>query len=368
MVPFPSSYISSSESMAARRYIIIILLTGLIPILILFGMNLLVDPYNELGIRLVPYPLVETSRTEKVGLLQRSKVRPELIIFGSSRAMELNPNRFPVSAFNFAVNSALPEDLLAQVFWLEEYQLLPRKALVMVDFYVFNGTVHTDARLESSRFLYNRIADLPDVQELSRGAVRPEVITPFWVKYISRQMAGDAWKAVKINFRGDKRSVGFMNDGLLVRVRDLEQRERSGWSFDEQVKIASYSTEKYTGYEDLSAARIRVLEQAFDIMHRHGVELVLGLTPFHPALQRYIQDEPVLARRLVEVKSLLQRLAGRYSAPFLDYSDIRSFHCTPGQMWDVIHLMPECADLLVKDVITSTSLQATMLYHGQAKP
>jgi hypothetical protein len=55
VVQFPSFSIFSSRSMTARRYIFVVFLTSIIPILTLFGMNLLVDPYNELGIRVVPY-------------------------------------------------------------------------------------------------------------------------------------------------------------------------------------------------------------------------------------------------------------------------------------------------------------------------
>ena len=104
--------ISSFEMMTAQHYISIVLLTGLVPTVVLLGLNLLVDPYNELGIRLVPQPLVETSRTEKISLLQQARKRPELMIFGRSRTMELNPKRFPVSAFNMAVNSGF-----LKIYW-----------------------------------------------------------------------------------------------------------------------------------------------------------------------------------------------------------------------------------------------------------
>jgi hypothetical protein len=340
--------------MTARNDIFIILLVSLLPTFLVLGLNILVDPYNELGIRIVPRPLVETSRTEKISLLIQLKAAPELMIFGSSRAMELDPKRFPVRTFNMAVNSALPEDILAQVLWLEERDLLPEKALLMIDYYVFNGRYPTDSRLESARFLYRLVDSLPEVKELRRGGASNEIITPFWVKYFSRSMAKDSRKTIKVNSRNGERVVMFKPNGLLVRKRDLMQREKSGWSFEAKKKIPSYALEKYTGYEQVSPARVSVLEKTLDVLRRHNVEVVIALTSFHPALQQYVKEDDELAKRLDEVKKLLRRLAGENSGSFIDYSDIRSFNCSPAEMWDIIHLMPECADKLVDDVLAST--------------
>lgn len=342
--------------MKARQYVIVVILAGLVPAIALLALNLLVDPYNELGIRLVPRPLVETSRAEKTSLLRRLETQPELMIFGSSRAMELDPDRFPIPSFNIAVNSALPEDLLAQLLWLEHHGLLPRKALLMIDFYVFNPSVHTDARLESARFLYRWIDHFPQAKALRLGRSRNEIITPFWLKYFSRRMARDSWRAIKINLKQEARSLGFRPNGLLVRKRDLEQRRHTGWNFNVQEKLRSYTAEKYTDYTHLSQERIRLLEFALDVLRRNQIEFALGLTPFHPALAEYIDGDPELAKRLREVATQLGELSTRHSAPFLDYRDIRSFGCDEGEMWDLIHLMPECADRMVNDIVTTSGL------------
>ncbi len=75
-----------------------------------------------------------------------------------------------------------------------------------------------------------------------------------------------------------------------------------------------------------------------DILASHGVNLVIGLTSLHPLLKDYVRDDSMLANRLAEVKVLLSQLADKHKAPFLDYSGVDVFGCTPDRMWDLIHL------------------------------
>lgn len=316
--------------------------------LLLAATNMAVDPYNELGHRkYVPLPLVQVARSEKLRLFGEQPGTPELIVLGSSRVMELNPARMGNPGFNMAVNSAQPEDLLAQTIWLSDRRALPKAVVIGIDFDMFNARIRTDARLVSMRFLYDLISDLPEVRRLAESDDQHQIIPTFWRKYLSRRMFLDSRRAIEANIKRERPRSEFESNGLLVRRSDLAKRAKDGWAAAISMEaIEPYFAEKFSGYEEVSPLRVAVLERALRRLAEKGIATTLVLTAYHPILLERIEADPLLRPRLHEVRGLLERLAKQYEATFWDASDIAAIPCNPNEMWDVVHLMPECAERL----------------------
>jgi hypothetical protein len=330
--------------MQPKRYIALGLAVAVLPLLALSAINILVDPYNELGFRRVaPVPLVESSRTQKLRLLTERNGKPDAIVFGSSRMMEVDPGLLGKSGFNLSVDSAMPEDLYALTRWLESQDRMPRVAFIGIDFNMLNPSIRPDARLRSALPLFRLVRDNPAFEPLAVDEAEKRIIGKFWRKYLARKMLLDSLRAIDINVRKRKPQTDTRDDGMLVRTRDLATRAQAGWKFDPSERMEAYIAEKFTGYSELSAERIALLDQTFDVLSRHNVKVILVLTPYHPALLRKIHARPELVQRLTEVRRLLQVAARDRSWRYLDATEIQSIPCQPKEMWDLIHLMPECA-------------------------
>jgi len=341
--------------MTAINYVAVALVAALIPMAAVVATNVIVDPYDELGNRdWVPAPLVPVERSEKLRMFEALPGRPQTIVFGSSRMMEIDPSLIEPSGFNMAVNSALPEDFLAQVLWLSERNALPRAVVIGLDFDVFNPSIATDARLLSTRFLYQTIADIPEVRELASAEDGGRLISSFWRRYLSRRMFADSRRTIEANIKRLPRRSDYLLNGLLVRRVDLEKRTREGWNAAVTADVLRpYVKEKFDGYDRLSPARILVLERTLRHLANHGVRLTLILTTYHPTVLERIRADPVLNTRLSEVQALLQALSRKYHGKFVDVSDIASIPCNSAEMWDVVHLMPECAQRLASGLRAS---------------
>lgn len=325
------------------RYFAIAISVVAVPLVLAFSVNVIVDPYNEFGHRALPRPLVEESRLEKIRLFEIAKHNPSLVILGSSRVMEIDPSLNDTPGFNMGVNSALPEDFLALVTWLETNRSIPKEMWIGIDFDAFNGNIPTDPRLVSTPPLYALIRDLPEVARLRNRQVRRNIIDSFWRKYLSRRMFLDTLKTIAVNLSNLPKHSDFMANGLLERRSDLRKRAEQGWKFEAtQEVLAPYLAEKFTGYDRLSPNRIAILERALRILARHDVRVTLLLTPYHPALRRHIEQDPNLRMRMAEVRALMIGLARTYNARFFDATDIATIPCSVDEFWDAVHLMPEC--------------------------
>jgi hypothetical protein len=331
--------------MGAIGFLAAAVVLAVLPLIFVVGANVVVDPYDELGNRLIREPLIQVAQAEKIRLFEALHDKPHAVIFGSSRMMEIEPSVFHPSGFNFAVNSALPEDFLAQILWLNERNAVPLEAVIGVDFDVFNPAIATDPRLLATRFLYRLVADFPEIKELAFAREDDHLISGFWRKYFSRRMLGDSIRAVRANLRGLPKRATYSANGLLVRDEDLKKRAREGWSLTIAPEMfAAYVKEKFSGYDAISRARMSIVEKTLQRLSSRGSSITIALTPYHPALLDHIERDPILNRRLREVRLMLGSLSARYGARFVDATNIERIGCRPTEMWDLVHLMPECAE------------------------
>src|SRR5205814_2373867 len=72
-----------------------------------------VDPWGQLGTGLFP-SLIPTDRPAKAKLVDRLAAPPELVVFGSSRALKIDPaylqRKLGLRGFNAGVSDGEPED------------------------------------------------------------------------------------------------------------------------------------------------------------------------------------------------------------------------------------------------------------------
>jgi hypothetical protein len=114
MPPPAGEHPGPSGPRGQRRFVAGVL-TGTLALLVCVGaFNTLVDPYGFVGSAVFPTAIL-SDRATKACLAERLPVGPQLVVYGSSRAMKVDPafvSRLTgLTSFNAAVSSATPADV-----------------------------------------------------------------------------------------------------------------------------------------------------------------------------------------------------------------------------------------------------------------
>jgi hypothetical protein len=94
-------------------------------------------------------------------------------------------------------------------------------------------------------------------------------------------------------------------------------------------------------FDRLSTRNQRTLEAWIDFMQAHGQEVVLYLPPYHPIVDRYIDENPDLYGRVVEAEAYVRDLAARKKLQIAGSYDPARAGLAEADFVDGMHLKPE---------------------------
>lgn len=269
----------------------------------------------------------------KVALVDRLRRPPDLIVFGSSRALKANPaylrRKLGETGFNAAVSDGRPEDAWAFLNLL--HARFPRSHphyLWLVDVESFRGG--------------------PDPGLLDTPALARFV--PFrerWRQRLDAAMPLLSWQEARASLRVLRRTWfgppirlgstafapnGFrrydIHDAAFARGRTLAQELRASEALYASV---------YSRYRGLSPVQMRYFERTLARMDAWGEPPVIVLTPLHPAMRRALAPLGWTKRRQ-QVLEFLAGLRARHRFEFLDLTLLSSFGGSPDGFYDGFHL------------------------------
>jgi hypothetical protein len=279
--------------------------------------------------------MVQTSRATKVNLLGRMKPAPAGLVLGSSRVLKLEPHylesKFGMQFFNAGVNYGKPEDHLAMLRYYHcQFGTYPRLVVLGLDVHGFSDALPFDARLLSNAALVRQIPD----------AVGWEARWQRWKELLSWQQSTASVKSLCHHLRGradPEPAESFREDGLLV-YHDREQQMAQG-TYDFDAALA-YNKQEYrqlfANFDRLSPHRIKLFHALVKTCNQHNTQLVVFLTPMHPALADYLGTTCYPQRR-GELAHFLSSQAAAMRFAFCDLSEIDQFDGDPAVFVDGIH-------------------------------
>jgi hypothetical protein len=302
-------------------------------LLAVLAFNAVVDPWGGLGTGLLP-TLTPTDKPVKAALVARLRRPPQLVVFGSSRALKIDPAwlqaRLGQRGFNAAVSDGNPEDAWA-----------------------FLNLLH--ARFPHARMHFLWIVDV----EGFRGAPDPGVLdTPALARFIpfgarwQERLHGVlpllSWKAVRASIRvlraeasgkGIKlRDTVFTSNGYrALDVHDIARAHGSTLAAQLRASEALYSWVYRTIYPRLSPKEQGYFERTLAKMDAWGYPPVLVLSPIHPALRKVLAPLGWTARHR-QVVAFIASLHRRYAFTFIDMTSLSSFGGSPNLFYDGLHL------------------------------
>ena len=330
-----------------RRFVGRTLAAAAALLLAVLAFDVVVDPWGQLGTGIFP-SLVPTDRPVKVALIDRLPMAPQLVVFGSSRALKINPiylqRRPGQPGFNAAVSDGQPEDAWA-----------------------FLNLIHSRFPKAHPHFLY-----MLDV-EAFRGTPDPGVLdTPQLARSIPFRQRWSArahgilpllsWKGVRASMRVLRKSAFgsgiplrntvFTKNGFrLVDSHDVARARGSTFADQLRGSEALYSWVYRTLYRRLSATQEHYFERTLAKMNAWGEAPVIVLTPIHPAMRAVLGPLGWNVRHR-QVLAYLDALSKRYRFTLLDMTSLSSFGGSPRLFYDGFHLtipnMHRLLDTLVR--------------------
>jgi hypothetical protein len=330
-----------------RRFVFGALVASATLLLAVLAFDVVVDPWGQLGTGVFP-SLIPTDRPVKAALVDRLAQAPQLIVFGSSRALKINPAylqaRLGQSGFNAGVADGEPEDAWAFLNLIHSrFPTARPHFLYMLDVEAFRGT--------------------PDPGVLDTPQLAPFIpISQRWLARVHGILHLLSWKGVRASIRvvvktafGNGiplRNTVFDTNGFrAVDAHDIARANGSTLADQLRASEALYSWVYRTLYHGLSATQQSYFERTLAKMNAWGEPPVIVLTPIHPAMRAVLGPLGWNVRHR-QVLAYLDALSQRYRFTVIDMTSLSSFGGSPRLFYDGFHLtipnMHRLLDTLVR--------------------
>jgi len=322
---------------------------------------------------LVPSPACakpEATRANKIRLLEGLGRAPELLIFGSSRAMRADPaylHRLTgLRGFNCAVSSGTPAEAYAfmhltrdlypgttqRYIWLLDMEQLRRSQLQPKLRTVPRLMEYLPERFQKRAAAEDAVGafvsaagsafsdDDPALVDAAGQVLRGPVPTP------AQQIVGaGSNRARSYGYR-----MVYRKDGYLIwGIRDYYAAEGYGLERCLVSSIYYFRLIYPRGFRAVRGTPAYFVREGIKQMNAWGVRPVIVLTPYHPDLRRAISSRGWKQRR-AEVRRYFRHLGKTLDFKLLDFTSLASFRGWPNGFFDGIHPRPRLTNRMLKQV------------------
>ena len=300
-------------------------------LLAIAAMNFLVNPMGLYPPRLLP-PVTWNMRAIKPELLRKAVPKPQALILGSSRSMQIPSmevqKRTGLPTFNAAVESAMAEDDYAMLrYAVERAGIIPKLIILGVDVEAFHNRLPIeDSALETDAF---------------RGFLPSSGFSP-WKKFYKLfvvQQTRLSLRSLRVQLTGHGPQRDFFDpDGYLHYGEYEKERATGHYDLDTKIQreIAQYVA-RTAGYTAISPQRRQYLEKLLQYCHDRDILVVMWVTPLGPRLLETIGPRGYDQRER-EVLAMLHELGSKYGDPVYDFSAVDKFGGDPNGFWDGAHM------------------------------
>jgi hypothetical protein len=309
-------------------------LLGLIALAVLLS-----DPLGRFGTGLIP-PVVSSDRDQKAALYRARTPRPEIVVLGSSRSKTIAPGCLEQltgkPAFNFAVNGAGTEDLVAILRYV---QAQPgnrvRTLFAGVDPELLQSAGGLHRALEGSRLLAPYAPG-------GTALVHPGTLG---ADLFGWQAVSAAGRSIAAHLLSGAHPPEFVLDpDGLQHYPEAEAALRRG-SFPQHDQVLGSIPGvlgRYESFPSLDSARVGDLRQFAQEAHHAGLDLVAFIPPVHPAFERAAAGTAWPARAQ-ETVSLLRALEREHLLRYVETRDLVAASPDTLLYVDAIHFLAPVA-------------------------
>jgi hypothetical protein len=296
--------------------------SGALVVVLIAGFNYIVNPYGLYPPHLFK-PAVVPSRLDKLAMWDALSQAPDIVIFGSSRSMQMPAAYIEKStgrsAFNFAVNGAVPRDYLALIKSMIWRNKIPRAVILGLGYEQLNAYGDLNPVLEPGDPLLDIVPEASSLPLkrlqllLSTAQVNSSVDSIFktWVEH----GIPDTFTAI-----GDVRQS---NSEAAVQV----------------LRDDAISTTYRRLLPDLSAQELGHLREFLQLCREHHIAVVIYFPPYFETLRdAYVTDPALSAMRLRFMTALDSIISQTYpETSVYDFTAASAVNGTPTMFTDAVH-------------------------------
>lgn len=277
-----------------KKFVLKILLLSLPLFLILVGVNYVGDSANlyKVGYELKMAEIVTHGRyvtnvdnyDERIfqkECIEHMVNTPEIVILGSSRAMQLNNNLIESkSIFNSSVSGASLEDYIAIFQLYKNNKRLPKKIIIDVEPYLFNVN-HNQIRWKSiQKYYYQFRKENKSTEAINK--YKELISLSYFQSSIKKFFKVLSGKGVpKATCKKYNKSFTKLNDGTIVY--DDAYREAS--VNEVEAKVASYLAGDLYSIEDFNSIDENIYNEFLKLVNeikKNNITVEFFLCPLHP--------------------------------------------------------------------------------------
>ncbi|AEF99601.1 hypothetical protein [Methylomonas methanica] len=288
---------------------------------------------------------------------ERLKSRRDVLVIGSSRAMNLESKHFSgKSYYNASVSGASMEDYYAILQIYRDINKLPKLLVLGVDPWVFNRN-NEQTRWKSLEQEYLR-----SVKENESGQYVLGPAIEWQFSKLQQLFSFDYLRtSLKYSHREDRDyyvttaaelDVNIHRaDGTITYKREFSHRSSeqvADWVRKQLLKTPLYSL---GGYKELDLAYIKQFEALILNLYAEGTKVILFLAPYHPDFYKVMNDATSPYRRVIDAEDYLYHFAETHKFPIFGSYNPRRIPCSRGDFFDEMHPRPICIDKIFKNKV-----------------
>lgn len=279
----------------------------------------------------------------------------EVLVLGSSRAMNIGENLFPgKSFFNASVSSASLEDDEAILQMYRERGLLPKKLVLGVDPWIFNRK-SGQTRWKSLSEEYKRSQCLSTDCAVSNWD--PEYLR--WSKF--QQLISFSYLRASLKAAREKRRGYYATDALEldVNIRGADGTIRYRTAFVNQTsdEVAAVVQRHVAGKSIYSLDDFRQLDPEYSAqfdalltrLKQEHIEVLLVLSPYQYDMFKFLTAANSGFEMVVSAERMVRKLASKHGMTVLGSYDPQNVDCGRNDFYDEMHPRPSCIEKMFKN-------------------
>ncbi len=250
--------------------------------------------------------------------------RKDVVVFGSSRAMQIRAAAFPGrSFFNHSLTGGVLVDYIAIAREYQARALLPRQAIIGLD-----------------PWLLSAYANRPIASRPLMAAALREAVSPSYFQAALRSLRASGWRPRPREPFPDEPGGATLADGSRLYPGRIRERTPAA-ARAEAVRAAAVADDRLRDFRELDESLVRRLDTLVGILRAGGTEVEFLLAPYHRVMiQRYQTSDEY--RMVFEAERRFRDLAASLRVRIRGAYDPAACGCDQSEFLDAGHPRESC--------------------------
>lgn len=311
-------------------------------IFFIFALSIFIDPWGLYGTNIFK-PLTLTPRGTKLALIAKQQPRPDIIIFGSSRMFEFNPDLAEkytkLKTFNASVGYARPEEYYTMSrYIIEDLSITPKFFLIGFNIGEFNYDSIEPETINSPA--------LRKYLSISRRQLISNTISTF-KRTVNLQYLIDIVRTL-LNARGQalKPTHTFLNNGSISIDENAVIPPKT--DFEPHNAIALFKN-----MPNISPERKKYFEEFLAYSQTRHIQVIGFITPMPTSVLRTLKEKTNYSPIYDQFSQYLDETTTKYPFRWYDFSSVDKFNGHENGFNDSTHPSKINLDLIMEKIFST---------------